>query len=58
MGRRIVSGLGTGGPALGRSLRPRSSAVYTATTPGDSFAALVSIPVIVPCATPERTNAA
>ncbi len=41
--------------AAGSSLTPRSSAVSTAMTPGISSAADVSIPVIVPWATDERT---
>ena len=39
------------------ALRPsRSAAVYTATTPGAAFAAAVSMPVIRPCATGDRTK--
>lgn len=57
-GRRISSGVSTGGPAVGNGCRSRSAAVYTPTTPGMPAASEVSIPWIFACAKPDRTKTA
>src|SRR3954470_16981422 len=57
-GRRISSGVLTGGPAASNGASSKSAAVNTPTTPGAASASDVSIELILACANPERTKIA